>query len=114
LNDDFTKLPQGLQDIINDPEKRKKLVMYINPPYAEATTAKTVTGTGENKANVAKNKIREKYRTRLNGASNEIFALFMARIYDEIPDAKLAQFSKLKFVQGIILLNFGIFSVQNT
>jgi hypothetical protein len=106
LNDDFTKLPQNLQDIINDPEKRKKLVMYINPPYAEATSAKTVTGTGENKANVAKNKIREKYRTRLNGASNEIFALFMARIYDEIPNAKLAQFSKLKFVQGINFVKF--------
>ena len=35
LNDDFSKLPQSLQDIINDPEKRKKLVIYINPPYAE-------------------------------------------------------------------------------
>ncbi|MDD3125491.1 MAG: hypothetical protein PHV24_06680, partial [Candidatus Kapabacteria bacterium] len=32
LNDDFSKLPQPLQDIINDEEKRKKLVIYINPP----------------------------------------------------------------------------------
>ncbi len=38
LNDDFSKLPQGLRDIINDEEKRKKLVIYINPPYAEAGT----------------------------------------------------------------------------
>lgn len=36
LNDDFSKLPQSLQDIINDPEKRKKLILYINPPYAES------------------------------------------------------------------------------
>ncbi len=36
LNDDFTKLPRPLQDIINNEEKRKKLVIYINPPYAEA------------------------------------------------------------------------------
>jgi len=35
LNDEFTKLPQGLQDIINDPKQRKKLIIYINPPYAE-------------------------------------------------------------------------------
>jgi hypothetical protein len=35
LNDDFSKLPKPLQDIINNPEKRKKLVVYINPPYAE-------------------------------------------------------------------------------
>jgi hypothetical protein len=45
LNDDFSQLPQSLQDIINDPEKRKKLILYINPPYAEATNAKTVTRT---------------------------------------------------------------------
>lgn len=43
LNDSFDKLPESLQTIINDPEKRKKLILYINPPYAEATNAKTVT-----------------------------------------------------------------------
>ena len=35
LNDSFDKLPKPLFDIINDAEKRKKLVIYINPPYAE-------------------------------------------------------------------------------
>ncbi len=109
LNDEFfpskgvagSKLPQDLQDIINDPEKRKKLLIYINPPYAEATNARTVSGTGENKSGVAKdNKMREYYRQKINGASNEIFALFMAKIYDKIPNSQLALFSKLKFVQG--------------
>jgi predicted RNA methylase len=38
LNDDFSKLPSPLQDIINNPEKRKKLVVYINPPYAEVSS----------------------------------------------------------------------------
>jgi hypothetical protein len=110
LNDDFTKLPQPLQEIINHPEKRKKLVLYINPPYAEATTAKTVSGTGENKAGVAKdNKTRELYREKINGGSNELFALFMARIYDKIPNAKLAQFSKLKFAQGTNFTKFRSF-----
>ena len=37
---------------------------------------------------------------KINSAANEVFALFMARIYDRIPDCFLAQFSKLKFVQG--------------
>ena len=76
LNDDFSKLPKGLQHIINDENKRKKLIIYINPPYAEATNARTVTGTGQNKAGVAKdNKAREIYRDKINGGSNEIFAL---------------------------------------
>lgn len=101
LNDDFTKLPQSLQDIINDPEKRKKLIIYINPPYAEATSSKTVSGTGENKAGVTTNfKIKEQLNSKIGNASNEIFALFMAVIYDRIQGCKLGQFSKLKFING--------------
>ena len=101
LNDDFSKLPPALQEIIKSPEKRKKLVIYINPPYAEATTARTVTGTGKNKAGVAKgNAMNALYKEKIKGAANEIFALFMARIYDKINGAKLALFSTLKFVQG--------------
>ncbi|MEO0044565.1 MAG: hypothetical protein RL329_4013 [Bacteroidota bacterium] len=108
LNDDFDKLPKSLQNIINDPEKRKKLVIYINPPYAEATTATTVTGTGKNKAGVAakSNKLDEAYKSKIGNASNEIFALFMARIYTYFPEAKLAQFSKLKMVQASNFLKF--------
>jgi hypothetical protein len=101
LNDDFTKLPQSLQDIIKDKEKRKKLVVYINPPYAEATSAKTVTGTGENKSGVTTQfKINEYLKPKIGNASNEIFALFMANIYEKIPGCILGQFSKLKFVNG--------------
>lgn len=101
LNDDFSKLPKPLKDIINNPEKRKKLVVYINPPYAEATTARTVTGTGENKAGVAKDyKSNNYFNAKIGNASNELFALFMVRIYDKIPESILGQFSTLKFIQG--------------
>ena len=101
LNDDFSKLPQSLQDIINDEEKRKKLVVYINPPYAEATSSKTVTGTGENKGGVTTQfKINELLKPKISNASNEIFALFMANIYEKIPGCILGQFSKMKFVNG--------------
>lgn len=101
LNDDFTKLPQSLQDIINDEKKRKKLVIYINPPYAEATTASTITGTGENKANTSNNNnTYEKYKGIIGKASNELFTQFLARIYVEIPNSKIANFSKLKNLQS--------------
>lgn len=107
LNDDFSKLPEGLQEIINDPEKRKKLVIYINPPYAEATTAKTVTGTGKNKAKTAtNNKIYLQYKNEIGNASNEIFAQFLIRIFKEIPDCIIAHFSTLKAIQSN---NFRIF-----
>jgi len=107
LNDDFSKLPEGLLEIINDPEKRKKLVIYINPPYAEAASAKTVTGTGKNKAKTAtNNKIYLKYKNEIGNASNEIFAQFLIRIYMEIPDCIIAHFSTLKAIQSN---NFKIF-----
>ncbi|GHT49365.1 hypothetical protein FACS189440_15000 [Bacteroidia bacterium] len=107
LNDDFSKLPQGLRDIINNPEKRKKLVVYINPPYAEAATTATVTGTGENKTDVAvKTKIYQKYQNKIGIAGRELFAQFFTRIYSEIPACVLAEFSKLKILQAPNFSNF--------
>ena len=101
LNDDFVKLPVNLQEIINNEEKRKKLIIYINPPYAEATSTKTVTGSGENKGGVTtKFKINEYFSPKIGNATNEMFTLFMANIYEKIPDCILGQFSKLKFING--------------
>lgn len=107
LNDEFTKLPEELKKIINDPKKRQKLIIYINPPYAEATSARKVTGTSDNKAGVSKvSKLKEIYNPIIGNATNELFALFMVRIYKEIPDSKLAQFSTLKFIQGSNFVKF--------
>jgi hypothetical protein len=100
LNDDFNKLPQRLQNIINDEEKRKKLVIYINPPYAETTTKTTITGKGKNKTSVAQNKIHDKYASVLKKANHELFAQFLTRIYCEIPTAWIANFSTLKNLQS--------------
>ena len=96
LNDDFSKLPKKLFDIINNPEKRKKLVIYINPPYAEAATADRQ----GNKQGLSTTKAKEKYSTLIGNSANEIFAQFSAIIYDKIPDTFLAQFSTLKIIQA--------------
>ena len=107
LNDEFIpiskggKIPDNLYNIITNKEKRKKLIIYINPPYAEATSSKTVTGTGENKGGVTTQfKINEVLKPKIGNASNEIFALFMAVIYEKMPGVILGQFSKLKFING--------------
>lgn len=101
LNDSFDRLPQSLQEIINAPEKRRKLVVYINPPYAEAADKSTVVGRGKNKTNVAvTNKTYNKYINRIGIAGREVFAQFFMRIYDEISTSVLAQFSKLKIEQA--------------
>ena len=90
------KIPAELAEILRDEKKRKKLVIYINPPYAEAGS-----GMGKTKADVAiKNKTYEKYKDSLGKASNEIYAQFFIRIYEEIPDCILGEFSKLKIIQS--------------
>lgn len=104
LNDDLTKLPESLQDIINDEEKRKKLVIYINPPYAEAGS--TVKGTA--KSNVSNNTLIHKNIGSFTDdfSKRELFIQFFIRIYNELPDVILCEFSKLKIIQAPYFKNF--------
>ena len=101
LNDSFDKLPPSLREIIDDPEKRKKLVIYINPPYAEAASATTSSGTGANKDGVATaSGTYTRYKDKIGRAINELFAQFLIRAAMEIPGCVIGQFSKLKHLQG--------------
>ena len=101
LNDQFTKLPTPLQEIINDPEKRRKLVVYINPPYAEAGNAKQLSGRGKNKAGTAiTHYTYGEYKRTIKQAASELFAQFFFRVYTQIPSCVLAEFSKLKILQA--------------
>lgn len=95
LNDEFDKLPAGLQSIVNDPEKRKKLVMYINPPYAESN-GKVSTS----RSKIQETRIYQKYYSKLEKVGAELFAQFLMRIYIEIPDCVIGQFSTLKVVSA--------------
>ncbi len=105
LNDEFTKLPKPLQDIINNPKKRKKLVIYINPPYAEASDKKTLERI-EGKRGVEQSVINKKYAHLLGQGNAEIFAQFFIRIYQEIYGSVLAEFSTLKILQGQHFIDF--------
>jgi hypothetical protein len=105
LNDDFSKLPQSLQDIINDEEKRKKLVVYINPPYAEATNLENYI-TSSSKKKVSFTKIRTLYSDRLKNAIKELFVQFLTRIYFDIEGCIIAEFSTLKAISSNNFIDF--------
>ncbi|MCQ2943936.1 hypothetical protein JT145_07470 [Helicobacter pylori] len=103
LNDDFfsDKMPKSLQEILKDEEKRKKLIIYINPPYAEAGNKAKMSGTGEHKAKVARNnKTYETYKDLLGSGANELFAQFFMRIYKELDGCIMASFSTLKYLNS--------------
>lgn len=91
LNGDFADLPKGLKAIIDDEEKRKKLVIYINPPYVE---------TAGKRSGINVSKVQGKHYEKIALALREIYAQFIIRVYLEIPGATLAEFSKLKILQA--------------
>lgn len=108
LNDSFDKLPKDLRQIVTDPEKRKKLVIYINPPYAEASNARGIAGTGENRVGLSLSAVKTRYEDELGRAGNELFAQFFARVVREINGAVLGMFSKLKILQAPNFLPFRV------
>ena len=115
LNDDISddgtidyslsgKIPQTLRDAIAAAkEGKKKFLVLINPPYAEATNAdNTAKGSKkENKTGVAKTRWAVYgMKKQFGSCSNELFAQFITRIAAEIPNATLALFSKMKHINA--------------
>ena len=114
LNDDITddgeidysltnKIPSQLRKIIEDSKAgRKKILVLINPPYAEATNAdNTAKGSKkENKTGVAKTKWADFGMKEYGKATNELFLQFVTRITKEIPNATIGMFSKLKHINS--------------
>jgi hypothetical protein len=110
LNDDISdtgtidynitnKMPEELRRAIL---KGKKILILINPPYAEASNRSilAIDATGvKSKAGVAKTKIASTM-SNYGKASNELFIQFVARIAMEIPNATLAIFSTMKYVSA--------------
>lgn len=95
------KLPDSLRQILADKEKRKKLLIYINPPYGEAGSRATVSGTGANKTDISvSHTTYELYSSLIGIAGRELYAQFFARILNEIPSCYLSAFSKLKMLTG--------------
>lgn len=93
------KVPQRLRRAIAE---NKKILVLINPPYAEATNFGNIaTGiNAENKGGVAKTKFGLLGMDGFGKASNELFTQFIARIALEIPNATIAMFSTLKYVNA--------------
>ncbi|WDL77730.1 hypothetical protein [Helicobacter winghamensis] len=103
-----SKLPKSLQEILKNEAKRKKLIIFINPPYAEAASTKTTTSTNnQNKTNVSNQTlISQRYMGDYDKSVRELFAQFFIRINEEIPHCILASFSKLKYVNASNFVKF--------
>jgi hypothetical protein len=101
------KLPQELRQAIADAKAKKKdakkILVLMNPPYAEAMHSDNTSagGKAESKIGVATTQIGALMDNAGYGyAARELFVQFVARIQKEIPSATLAMFSKLKYVNA--------------
>ncbi len=110
LNDDVTefcefdysltnKMPLELRQAIADSKAKKKdakkILILMNPPYAEAAN----TQGSEGKTDVANTNV-SCCMDNYGYASRELFAQFMIRIQQEIPNATIAMFSTLKYINA--------------
>ena len=105
LNDDITedgqidyslsnKVPAELRKAIAG---GKKILVLINPPYAEAANSQG----NEGKTDVAKTRMGALMNKANYGyAARELFVQFLARVAQELPTATLAMFSTLKYVNA--------------
>lgn len=100
FDENTSKIPKSLINILQDSKKRQKLIIFINPPYAETATKRTSDENRINKRGVSFTEVQERYANKIGIATKELFAQFLIRIKEEISDCILAQFSKLKIVQG--------------
>jgi hypothetical protein len=115
LNDDITdfgeidyglsnKLPAALRQAIADANANKKgakpILVLINPPYAEATGGGLAVpmAVSQNKLGVANTLFARAGMAAYGKARNELFMQFIARIHQELPNCKLAIFSKVKYI----------------
>ncbi|MGB4583336.1 MAG: hypothetical protein WBI05_04335 [Rhodoferax sp.] len=111
LNDDITdegridyslsnKVPAGLRQAI---AQGKKILVLINPPYAEAANADNLKIAGgknaESKLSVSKTRVAASM-DKQGYAARELFVQFLVRIAKELPTATVAIFSKLKYVNA--------------
>lgn len=104
LNDDITddgqidysltnKVPESLRRAI---KSGRKILVLINPPYAQAGNTLGKEGKGA----VAKSKFATTAMADYGKATNELFTQFVVRFAKELPNATLAMFSTLKYVNA--------------
>ncbi len=112
------KMPEALRQAIADARAgkagAKKILVLMNPPYAEAMNVDNTTASSGKNAESKKAVAATRIGASMDGlgyAARELFVQFLVRIQRELPTATVAMFSTLKYVNAP---NFEAFRAQWT
>ena len=108
LNDSFDNLPLDLQEIIKDPIKSSKLLIYINPPYGQPSDKSLINSNarGSAKKGMVDTKVRDEFFDKVGVGVNQLYVQFFLRIYKYIPNCKLACFTGVKYLNSKSFIGF--------
>ena len=108
LNDSFDNLPLDLQEIIKDPVKSSKLLIYINPPYGQPSDKSLINSNarGSAKKGMVDTKVRDEFFDKVGVGVNQLYVQFFLRIYKYIPNCKLACFTGVKYLNSKSFIGF--------
>lgn len=101
------KVPLELRQAIADAKAKKKgakkILVLINPPYAEAMNVDNTTAANGQNAEMKQGVASTRIGASMDGmgyAARELFVQFLTRILRELPGATVAMFSKIKYVNS--------------
>jgi hypothetical protein len=99
LNDPYEYLPQGLKKAI---ESGRQIIVLMNPPYATSNDLdNTKSEETLSKEGVSLTLIGSKMKAKqLGGCSDQLYAQFMFRLFEEFPNINICLFSPPLFFTG--------------
>lgn len=108
LNDSFDKLPSVLRDIVMNPARRSRLLVYMNPPYVgcgDLRTCKGGRGVMSDRSVVFKNSFASRLSKRW-GFITDLYVQFFLRCYEDFGGCIMGAFSPITYISN---LNFARF-----
>lgn len=103
LNDDYSKLPEGLRKAI---EEGRKIIVLMNPPYTTGSKKTSYKEDGHNRSGAAKNKVNQNMlENEMGKSAQQMYVQFMYRIQMEFM-ADILIFSPLTWITGPSIQKF--------
>lgn len=108
LNGSFDELPSGLREVVMDPVKRKRLIVYMNPPYVGGGDIRSFRGRrtkASDRSVVFRNRLLERLQKKW-GSVPDLYVQFFLRCYEDLSGCVMGVFSPITYISN---LNFKVF-----